>query len=79
MGGARRRRGVGFWLWAMVSGIVSAAVGQMVMALISAVGAIPVYRRLRQPCRRCGTAIKAGTVGAGPRSRTLFFCPRCQA
>lgn len=28
-------------------GIVSAAVGQMVMALISAVGAIPVYRRLR--------------------------------
>lgn len=37
-----------------------------------------VYRRLRQPCRRCGTAIKAGTVGAGPRSRTLFFCPGCQ-
>lgn len=37
-----------------------------------------VYRRLRQPCRRCGTPIRAGTVGAGPRARTLFHCPSCQ-
>ena len=38
-----------------------------------------VYRRLRQPCRRCGTPVKAGTIGTAPRARTLFFCPRCQA
>ena len=37
-----------------------------------------VYRRLRQPCRRCGTPITAGTIGDAPRARTLFFCPSCQ-
>ncbi len=38
-----------------------------------------VYRRLHQPCPRCGTPIKAGTTGSGPQERTLFFCPTCQA
>lgn len=38
-----------------------------------------VYRRLHQPCRRCGTPIAAGTTGSGPQERTLFFCPSCQA
>lgn len=37
-----------------------------------------VYRRLHQPCRRCGTLITAGEVGTPPQARTLFFCPRCQ-
>ncbi len=37
-----------------------------------------VYRRLHQPCRRCGTPITAGTIGTPPQERILFFCPRCQ-
>ncbi|MDO5533121.1 MAG: DNA-formamidopyrimidine glycosylase family protein [Propionibacteriaceae bacterium] len=37
-----------------------------------------VYRRLRQPCRRCGTPIAAGSIGTPPHERTLFFCPTCQ-
>ncbi|PZU33332.1 MAG: oxidoreductase [Microbacterium sp.] len=45
MGGARRRRGVGFWLWAMVSGIVSAAVFLAVaevLALVFGRGGSPI-------------------------------------
>ena len=38
-----------------------------------------VYRCLHQPCRRCGTPVAAGTIGAPPQERTLFFCPSCQA
>lgn len=38
-----------------------------------------VYRRERQPCRRCGTAIVGGALGADPsRERILFWCPSCQ-
>lgn len=40
---------------------------------------VAVYRRLHQPCRRCGTPIAAGTVGTPPQARTLFHCPGCQA
>lgn len=38
-----------------------------------------VYRREHQPCRRCGTAIVGGDLGADPaRERIVFWCPRCQ-
>ncbi len=38
-----------------------------------------VYRRERQPCRRCGTAIVHDELGADPTSeRDVFWCPRCQ-
>lgn len=39
-----------------------------------------VYRREGQPCRRCGSAIRARTLGASPTSeRNVFWCPRCQS
>ena len=39
-----------------------------------------VYGREGAPCRRCGTAIRATTLGADvTRERNVFWCPRCQA
>ena len=39
-----------------------------------------VYGRDGKACRRCGTLIRAGSLGAGPTSeRNVFWCPRCQA
>ncbi|WP_336630658.1 MULTISPECIES: DNA-formamidopyrimidine glycosylase family protein [unclassified Microbacterium] len=39
-----------------------------------------VYRRERQPCRRCGTPIRRTELGATETSeRIVFWCPRCQA
>jgi endonuclease-8 len=39
-----------------------------------------VYRREGQPCRRCGTRIRAGKLGADALSlRDVYWCPRCQA
>ncbi|MFC5730226.1 MULTISPECIES: DNA-formamidopyrimidine glycosylase family protein [Nocardioides] len=37
-----------------------------------------VYRRQRQACRRCGTTILAGQLGAPGRERTTYWCPACQ-
>jgi endonuclease-8 len=37
-----------------------------------------VYGRAGRPCRRCGTTIARGEVGAAPRARVTFFCPHCQ-
>lgn len=38
-----------------------------------------VYGRERQPCRRCGTRIMGGSLGARATSeRNVFWCPRCQ-
>lgn len=38
-----------------------------------------VYRRERKPCRRCGTLIHRGEIGATETSeRLIFWCPRCQ-
>ncbi|NYD53656.1 Fpg/Nei family DNA glycosylase [Microbacterium pseudoresistens] len=38
-----------------------------------------VYGRAGRPCRRCGTLIETGALGAGPaEERTTFWCPRCQ-
>ena len=38
-----------------------------------------VYRREGRPCRRCGTIIRGGSLGADPtRERIVFWCPHCQ-
>lgn len=38
-----------------------------------------VYGRARRPCRRCGTLIRTGSIGADPtRERVTFWCPNCQ-
>lgn len=37
-----------------------------------------VYRRQRQPCRRCGTDVVAGQLGEGNRTRATYWCPHCQ-
>jgi endonuclease-8 len=35
-----------------------------------------VYGRYRRPCRRCGTPIRRGHLGA--QARLVYWCPRCQ-
>ena len=38
-----------------------------------------VYGRKGRPCRRCGTRIRGGELGADPtRQRIVFWCPSCQ-
>lgn len=38
-----------------------------------------VYGRANRPCRRCGTLIRTGSIGADPtRERVTFWCPNCQ-
>lgn len=38
-----------------------------------------VYGREGAACRRCGTTIRATSLGADPtRERNVFWCPRCQ-
>ncbi|MCR2794023.1 Fpg/Nei family DNA glycosylase [Microbacterium sp. zg.Y625] len=38
-----------------------------------------VYGREAKPCRRCGTPVGAGTLGARPTAeRNVFWCPVCQ-
>lgn len=38
-----------------------------------------VYGRANRPCRRCGTLIRSGALGADPtRERVTFWCPNCQ-
>ncbi|MGO2746546.1 DNA-formamidopyrimidine glycosylase family protein [Microbacterium sp.] len=38
-----------------------------------------VYGRANRPCRRCGTLIRRGELGADPtRERVTFWCPACQ-
>jgi len=38
-----------------------------------------VYGRAGRPCRRCGTPIRRGELGADPtRERITFWCPVCQ-
>jgi len=39
-----------------------------------------VYGREGRPCRRCGTLIRRGSLGADPtRERIVFWCPVCQS
>jgi endonuclease-8 len=37
-----------------------------------------VYRRDRQPCRRCGTGVRSATQGAAEQERATYWCPHCQ-
>jgi endonuclease-8 len=38
-----------------------------------------VYGREGRPCRRCGSVIRRGTLGADPtKQRIAFWCPVCQ-
>ncbi|HSE10233.1 MAG TPA: DNA-formamidopyrimidine glycosylase family protein [Nocardioidaceae bacterium] len=37
-----------------------------------------VYRRDKEPCRRCGTPIKVDMQGRGTRERATYWCPHCQ-
>ncbi|MCR2802175.1 DNA-formamidopyrimidine glycosylase family protein [Microbacterium sp. zg-Y818] len=38
-----------------------------------------VYGREAKPCRRCGTLVRAGALGARPTAeRNVFWCPVCQ-
>lgn len=37
-----------------------------------------VHGRSGRPCRRCGETVRLAMVGAGPRARTMFYCPACQ-
>jgi endonuclease-8 len=38
-----------------------------------------VYGRSGRPCRRCGTLVRRGELGADPtRERITFWCPVCQ-
>ena len=38
-----------------------------------------VFERTGQPCRVCGTPIRAGRVGRPPQDRVTYWCPVCQA
>ena len=37
-----------------------------------------VYERSGQPCRRCGTPIRAEELGPPSEERRSYWCPRCQ-
>jgi endonuclease-8 len=37
-----------------------------------------VYRRDRQPCRRCGTRIRVDMQGPQMQERATYWCPSCQ-
>ena len=45
-------------------------------SVASARGASAVYGRAGQPCRRCGTPIRAQRQGE--QARTTYWCPQCQ-
>lgn len=37
-----------------------------------------VFERTGQPCRVCGTPVRAGRVGVAPQDRITYWCPQCQ-
>jgi endonuclease VIII len=37
-----------------------------------------VYGRARRPCRRCGSPIHSGDMGAQPYERLIYWCRACQ-
>jgi endonuclease-8 len=37
-----------------------------------------VYRRDRQPCRRCGTPVRVAMQGPDGQERATYWCPHCQ-
>lgn len=61
---------------------LAAALGEIrAQMLASVTGRRPrmnVFERTRQPCRVCGTPIRAGRVGTPPQDRITYWCPQCQ-
>jgi endonuclease VIII len=56
--------------------LVSTA-ARIMNAAVDRTGSGPwVYRRAGQPCRRCGTRIRARRTG--PDARAVYWCPSCQ-
>ncbi len=47
-------------------------------ATSAAAGSTWVYRRDRQPCRRCGTRILVDQQGPEGQERATYWCPTCQ-
>jgi endonuclease-8 len=37
-----------------------------------------VYRRDKQPCRRCGTTVRVDVQGPETQERATYWCPTCQ-
>ena len=37
-----------------------------------------VYRRDKQPCRRCGTPVEVAMSGPEGQERAIYWCPSCQ-
>jgi endonuclease VIII len=37
-----------------------------------------VHARSGRECRRCGTTVRVAPIGAPPKDRPAFYCPRCQ-
>ncbi|MEW9532226.1 DNA-formamidopyrimidine glycosylase family protein [Microbispora sp. NPDC049125] len=37
-----------------------------------------VYGRAHRPCRRCGTLVSSGDMGAQPYERLIYWCRSCQ-
>ena len=37
-----------------------------------------VYRRDKQPCRRCGTPVRVSMQGPDSQERATYWCPTCQ-
>jgi endonuclease VIII len=37
-----------------------------------------VFRRERQPCRRCGTPVRVAEQGPAMQERATYWCPTCQ-
>ena len=37
-----------------------------------------VYRRDKQPCRRCGTPVRVSMQGPDTQERATYWCPTCQ-
>ena len=40
--------------------------------------ALLVFERTGQPCRTCGTPIRARKLGVAPYARPTYWCPHCQ-
>jgi endonuclease-8 len=59
-----------------VGAIVTAAARLMRQSVEGRPPAHWVYRRAGRPCRRCGTRVESGRVGA--HARTAYWCPACQ-
>lgn len=61
---------------AELAAVAGAARDQMLEAVRTGRRPQKIYRRARQPCPRCRTAIRA--LGQGDSARTTYWCPKCQ-